>query len=199
LAAALRRWFDGVVQPSAKAKLDATVVEIDNLAAYDCRPRYDDPNQRISQHAFANAIDISEFVTAKGEHVSVLDQWSAGDERATFLREIHDGACDIFGTTLGPEANDAHKNHFHLDMAPRRHRGLCDFTPGQLAKRLEEQRRASAGHAGTVPAAQSGATQARADPPNSKTGKEADAAVDNQDHQEKTRRHHRHHSHRHEG
>jgi hypothetical protein len=29
-----------------------------------------------------------------------------------------------FFTVLGPEANDAHKNHFHLDMKERRS-GFC--------------------------------------------------------------------------
>ena len=38
-----------------------------------------------------------------------------------FLRAIHKAACTVFATVLGPEANRAHKNHFHLDMAVRRH------------------------------------------------------------------------------
>jgi len=46
--------------------------------------------------------------------------------RAVFLRTIHNSACRIFGTTLGPEANEAHRNHFHLDMYPRRRRGYCE-------------------------------------------------------------------------
>ncbi len=42
-----------------------------------------------------------------------------------FLRAIHDGACREFATVLGPEANDPHRNHFHLDLIPRRGRGYC--------------------------------------------------------------------------
>ena len=38
------------------------------------------------------------------------------DPEAEFLVEVHDGACKDFGTVLGPLANAAHKNHFHLDM-----------------------------------------------------------------------------------
>lgn len=37
-----------------------------------------------------------------------------------FLHQAHDAACQIFHTTLGPEANAAHRNHFHVDMAKRR-------------------------------------------------------------------------------
>ncbi len=46
--------------------------------------------------------------------------------RARFLREAHAAACRIFGTTLGPEANEAHRNHFHVDMADRKVKKICD-------------------------------------------------------------------------
>jgi hypothetical protein len=45
---------------------------------------------------------------------------------ATFLKRLHKGACASFGTTLGPEANEAHRDHFHLDVKERRSsRGVC--------------------------------------------------------------------------
>jgi hypothetical protein len=126
LADALDRWLTEVVQPRAKELLDATVIRLVDLAAYDCRPRYNNPSARMSYHAYAEAIDIAEFVTAKGEHINVLNHWNAGDERAQFLRDVHDGGCKIFGTVLGPEANEAHKNHFHVDIAKRRHSAFCE-------------------------------------------------------------------------
>jgi hypothetical protein len=39
--------------------------------------------------------------------------------RQRFLREVHDSACKRFGTALGPEANEAHRNHLHIDLAER--------------------------------------------------------------------------------
>jgi hypothetical protein len=39
--------------------------------------------------------------------------------KTQFLHAIHQSACKIFGTVLGPEANKAHRNHFHVDMAER--------------------------------------------------------------------------------
>lgn len=45
---------------------------------------------------------------------------------ARFLREAHAAACRIFGTTLGPEANEMHRNHFHIDMAERKIKKICD-------------------------------------------------------------------------
>ncbi len=43
-----------------------------------------------------------------------------------FLRAAHKRACRRFGTTLGPEANEAHRNHFHVDLAPRKRRNYCE-------------------------------------------------------------------------
>jgi hypothetical protein len=47
-------------------------------------------------------------------------------EIEAFLHEAHAAACQIFGTTLGPEANADHRNHFHVDMAPRKYKKICD-------------------------------------------------------------------------
>jgi hypothetical protein len=44
---------------------------------------------------------------------------------AQFLRRLHKGACGVFGTVLGPEANDLHRDHFHFDLAERRHSAFC--------------------------------------------------------------------------
>jgi hypothetical protein len=46
--------------------------------------------------------------------------------KGRFLREAHAAACRIFGTTLGPEANEAHRNHLHVDMAERKGRKFCE-------------------------------------------------------------------------
>lgn len=58
----------------------------------------------------------------------------AGEREATtpaerkerFLKAAHASACRIFGTVLGPEANSAHKNHFHVDMAERSGTRICE-------------------------------------------------------------------------
>ncbi len=44
---------------------------------------------------------------------------------AAFLHRLHKGACGVFGTVLGPEANEAHRDHFHFDLASRRRSALC--------------------------------------------------------------------------
>ena len=44
---------------------------------------------------------------------------------ADFLHRLHKGACGVFGTVLGPEANEAHRDHFHFDLATRRRSAFC--------------------------------------------------------------------------
>jgi hypothetical protein len=39
-----------------------------------------------------------------------------------FLKRIHQEACGLFDTVLGPDANKDHRNHFHLDLAERSRR-----------------------------------------------------------------------------
>ena len=46
--------------------------------------------------------------------------------KSQFLRELHATACRRFGTTLGPESNAAHRNHFHVDLAERKSKSICE-------------------------------------------------------------------------
>ncbi|MGE0629374.1 MAG: extensin family protein [Hyphomicrobiaceae bacterium] len=43
-----------------------------------------------------------------------------------FLRKVHAGACGLFSTVLGPEANAFHRDHFHLDLRHRRGKDICE-------------------------------------------------------------------------
>ena len=212
-AAALLSWIDKEVQPAAKEAFGVPVQRLLSASSYACRNRYGRKDAPLSEHATANAIDISGFVLADGTTVKVADGWgpterdakiaaaeklsvpnisgpditvaqaqpvktkpadvellprhpdykrqqisqqiselgaagiaaaqkkkgakvlvgsralgavqAAEDKRSQFLRRIHDNACGIFGTVLGPEANDAHRDHLHLDMKSRR-KAFCE-------------------------------------------------------------------------
>jgi hypothetical protein len=54
------------------------------------------------------------------------DKDTTKEEESAFLHEAHNDACKIFGTVLGPDANEAHHNHFHLDMKARKYRAICE-------------------------------------------------------------------------
>ncbi|WP_291169753.1 extensin family protein [Hyphomicrobium sp.] len=55
-----------------------------------------------------------------------VDLKPAATKEAAFLKRLHGGSCSVFATVLGPEANEAHRDHFHLDMKVRRSSsGVC--------------------------------------------------------------------------
>jgi len=233
LAARLSTWLAKTVQPNARALIGAPVVKLHNATSYACRNRYGGETTPLSEHALANALDVSAFVFQTGQTVTVLASWprvatvaqvskpkdvatvpppsrhpSGGDvpgdttssitavsttslgmslvkpisamvkanpfvvpisvpidphtnpfvvptavakaapaappaapkpeapvlpvsqpgsdASSKFVKAVHDEACNVFGTVLGPEANAAHKNHFHLDMKARRHSAFCE-------------------------------------------------------------------------
>ncbi len=263
LAAGLATWLKTKVQPEAKALLNTQVVKLRNATSYSCRNRYGSATTPLSEHALANALDVSDFVFASGDHITVLDGWprvatapapatapaatppkpsavasvtgsimkvsqaatpislavaardraivvtkikanpfelplppqeakppvakpavasvpkaaaestaaksksnpfvapapvqtataepatpkaatpqdakpaevppqgeasepTLAERQSAFIKDVHDEACTVFGTTLGPAANEAHKNHFHLDMKARRRVGFCE-------------------------------------------------------------------------
>ncbi|MEZ5899267.1 MAG: extensin family protein [Hyphomicrobiaceae bacterium] len=203
LMASLYRWNKTTLQPEARRRLGSQVSRIVGASAYACRNVYNLPTGNLSQHAFANAIDIGALELSNGRMLTVLKGWgpTARDIREAqkklkakaemartesdgstksprtktkygelvvslrvakvsvstksslaakpqpsgtipakkdailepsrptpttlFLRSVFKGACGEFGTTLGPEANDVHRNHFHFDLNPTRSRPHC--------------------------------------------------------------------------
>lgn len=199
----LDEWAKTTLQPAARETLGSEVTQMVSTSGYSCRNRYGRPDERLSEHALANAIDIGGFTLANGKTVRLTSDWGRtardkiaqakaktdekkededakknalksipvikGEKSATkaslkgedlrkatreraedkkkkqdaendaassaddvalskegrFLRQLHDGACKTFGTVLGPEANDAHRDHFHFDMKPRKRRAVC--------------------------------------------------------------------------
>jgi hypothetical protein len=192
---ALSRWMEKTVQPAARATLGSPVARIAG-SGYSCRNLYNLPNERRSQHAYADAIDLPVFFLADGRRVDLATGWgptrrdlvagvklipivakdtgvSGGADQGTpsdkltakpasgqaamqasvksaaliqgdpgsaskapapdpltlpqakFLRRVHQGACEMFTTVLGPEANDIHRTHLHLDLQDRHSLKVC--------------------------------------------------------------------------
>jgi hypothetical protein len=112
-------WQAQIVQPAAQELLGSKVSRIETFGSYSCRRMYGRSEGGWSEHATANALDVSGFVLEDGRRVSVLGDWFGGDDKALFLRRVRDGACDLFSTTLSPDYNAAHQDHFHFDLANR--------------------------------------------------------------------------------
>ena len=117
VAAAFALWVENVVQPEAQRIFGKRVVGITNYGTYSCRNIVGNRfwQDRRSEHATANAIDISVFRLAGGVTISVLKHWRGGGKKAEFLRAVHRGACRYFRVALSPAFNVAHRDHFHFD------------------------------------------------------------------------------------
>jgi len=116
LAAALVVWEREAVQPAARAHFGGDVRSALNFGTYACRRLYGRDTGNYSRHATAEAIDIAGFRTREGRTVSVLYDWPTSGANAAFLRDVRDRGCRIFGTTLSPDYNAAHRDHLHLDI-----------------------------------------------------------------------------------
>jgi hypothetical protein len=116
-AAALALWAEHDLQPLAQRLLGARVVRIDSMGTYACRNIVG--NRALtafrSQHASANAIDVSGFRLSDGRAIRLLADWQRKDAIGEFLREAHRRACRYFRVALSPDFNAAHRDHFHFD------------------------------------------------------------------------------------
>ncbi|WBH17314.1 extensin-like domain-containing protein [Sphingomonas radiodurans] len=119
VSAALALWQWEVVQPAAERHFRMRVSHIEHLGSYNCRRLYGRSSGDFSQHATADAVDISGFRLADGTRVTLVADWTKAGPRAAFLRDVRDGACGVFATVLSPDYNAAHRDHLHLDQADR--------------------------------------------------------------------------------
>lgn len=109
-------WVRDELQPLALEHLGARVKTVQNMSSYSCRRRYNGTATKLSEHALANALDIGGMTLTNGVEVSVLKHWDDHAEKSDFLKAVHKSACAAFVVVLGPESNEAHKNHFHFDV-----------------------------------------------------------------------------------
>jgi hypothetical protein len=116
----LERWIATTVQPAAMRWLGSPVAEIKQISAYSCRGMNGNPNARISEHAFGNALDIASFTLADGRTITVKNGWRGLPEEQGFLRDVQGAACDQFSTVLAPGSNVYHYDHIHVDLMQRR-------------------------------------------------------------------------------
>ncbi|ASV54287.1 hypothetical protein LJPFL01_0924 [Lelliottia jeotgali] len=108
-------------RPLTKTMMGSELVRVEHLGSFACRNIYHRPDARRSEHATADALDISGFQLADGQKVTVLAGWR-NEKTQPWLRALLSASCDYYGNGLGPEYNAAHANHFHLGM---RGFGLC--------------------------------------------------------------------------
>lgn len=108
-------------RPLTKRYTGSDLARIDHLGSFACRNIYHRQQARRSEHATADALDVSGFRLADGRRVSVLQGWRSETSRP-WLAALLSSSCHYFGNALGPEYNAAHANHFHFGM---RGQGFC--------------------------------------------------------------------------
>ncbi|WP_290982909.1 extensin family protein [Hyphomicrobium sp.] len=100
-------------------------VAASKLGAHDIAKKSDDQDKADDKAKGDDKHKSDEKVKARSPEAIKEEQ--AKQAMSAFLHEAHDGACDLFGTVLGPDTNEAHHDHFHLDMKERKqHRALCE-------------------------------------------------------------------------
>jgi hypothetical protein len=114
--------FEQVVNEEAKRHLGQEVVRVHQGGTYNCRKmaRYD----LVSEHAYANAIDIRSITLKNGRHLSVLKTFGKTDAEpkrpeARFWRSVATRLYDegAFSVVITPFFDGLHKDHIHLDQA----------------------------------------------------------------------------------
>jgi hypothetical protein len=124
----VERWVRNTVEPAARNYFGARVVQISVAGSYACRAMNHKKGARLSEHGYANAIDISGFKLSNGRKITVKRGWRGKQQEMAFLRDVHRGGCREFTTVLGPNYDKNHHDHFHFDLA--RHgvgglKGIC--------------------------------------------------------------------------
>jgi hypothetical protein len=119
LANTLSGWARFGVDRAAQQILGSKLVRIETMGSYSCRNVAG--TSRLSGHATANAVDVSGFVLADGQRITVAGGWNAESAQVrAFLGTVRDSACKRFGTVLTPDYNAAHHDHFHLEVGAAR-------------------------------------------------------------------------------
>jgi len=108
-------------KPLTRRMLGQELRQIDHFGSYACRNIYHRQNARRSEHATAEALDVSGFRLSDGRRVSVLKGWPDAQYHP-WLQALLAGGCRYYGNALGPDYNAAHANHFHFGM---RGQGFC--------------------------------------------------------------------------
>lgn len=115
--------FEAIMQEEARNTFKSPVTSIVHLGTYNCRRMAATPDW-VSEHSFANAIDVATFVLKNGRRVEIERDWVRAEKPATtaaaqFLRRLTRRLYDekVFSVVLTPSFDSHHKNHLHLDGA----------------------------------------------------------------------------------
>lgn len=114
--------LEKVLGRTAAEYLSARVVSVRHGGTYSCRSmaRF----RMVSEHSYANAIDLYAFGLSSGETITVAGSFGRPDRepktaQSRFLRELARRLYDedVFSVVVTRFFDELHKDHIHVDMA----------------------------------------------------------------------------------
>jgi hypothetical protein len=116
IATALPGWVADVDR-WLMATSNTTIAKVNVGTHYACRNVNNAKGGNLSFHAFGDALDVIGFTLEDGRTITVESAWPGTIEQGSrIIRFAHDAACTHFTTVLGPESNELHRDHLHLDL-----------------------------------------------------------------------------------
>ncbi|WP_139975690.1 extensin family protein [Ochrobactrum sp. CGA5] len=117
MAVTLAEWSSEVTKAAKDVYgPDLNISEIGTGSDYQCRKVNGASTGRVSEHAFANALDIMSFKFSDGSKTELESGWNGSDKEKAFWRAVHSASCKLFMTVIGPEGDAAHRTNMHLDQ-----------------------------------------------------------------------------------
>ncbi len=117
MAVTLAEWSSEVAEAAKDVYgPDLNISEIGTGSDYQCRKVNGASTGRVSEHAFANALDIMSFKFSDGSKTELESGWNGSDKEKAFWRAVHSASCKLFMTVIGPEGDAAHRTNMHLDQ-----------------------------------------------------------------------------------
>lgn len=115
MAGSLANWVIEI-QKEAQKNFGAKIDSITTGSDYQCRKVNNGHKGRVSEHAFANALDIMSFKFKNGKSTELGSGWKGEPEEQAFWSSLHKVSCERFMTVIGPDGDAAHQGNLHLDL-----------------------------------------------------------------------------------
>jgi hypothetical protein len=121
LGLALAR-FEAVLQDEAQREFGVGMAAVEQGGTYSCRAmaRF----RLVSEHSYANALDLRSFRTKNGKTISVLAHFGKPSQEPVttegrFLRQLARRAYDegVFSVVVTRFFDELHRDHVHVDLA----------------------------------------------------------------------------------
>ncbi len=121
--------FEKIAQQEALRAFGQRIARVEHMGTYACRRMAKWP-RLVSQHSYANALDVSAVVLKSGRRSSVLRDYprngkrrrgAAGKFWGRLTRRLYDE--HVFSVVLRPNHDRLHRDHLHLDGSPFRKDG----------------------------------------------------------------------------